>query len=244
MADIPETGAGSITYMVRSLFNEPTASSISDAEILVWIDQAAADIATKTNLLETSSILFTLATGTTEYAIGESQTIDIADDFKIFSALYLGAANETPAAGHANAKALLKIHPRMITNVATATAGPPRFWYTTDSIISTEKTVIGVRPEPTSSENGHVVKLFYYQNINDYFLAASTSTYYLPEWLQPYVAWYAYAKCLERDRKPMQARQYMSIFENFIAFHRNDVSIEPVDSKDMMMVPDYTKIAQ
>jgi hypothetical protein len=58
------------------------------------------------------------------------------------------------------------------------------------------------------------------------------------------VAWYAYAKCLERDRKPMQARQYMSIFENFIAFHRNDVSIEPVDSKDMMMVPDYTKIAQ
>ena len=123
-----------------------------------------------------------------------------------------------------------------------ATQGPPIYWYHTTSYVSAASTnVIGVWPPPSASETGKYIKLFYHELINEYYDATNNL---LPDWLQDVVVWYAYAKCLERDGKFAQAEQYMSYFNNFASFWKSDLFPQEVDSKDMMVLPDFTRIAQ
>jgi len=69
-----------------------------------------------------------------------------------------------------------------------------------------------------------------------------TASYYLPDYVQEYMTWFAVSKYFDKMGKYAQANQYMSYFNKFLLFHRIDQSIKPIDSKDMMKTPDYTKV--
>lgn len=240
-----------LTARVRSLFNEPVALTVSDADILVWIDQAVMEIASRTGVVQTSSTTFDLEGSDTQasaqfmYNI-KASTGDIAVDpltvFKVASVLYTGHTADEASANLAHAKSLLKIHPRSLTHTDARTPATPKYWFCSESYIgSADEYVIGVWPPPNAANNGILMRVFWYILQAEY--ASSGPTYLLPEWIQEHIAWFAYAKCLERDGKLSQSRQYMSYFDNMIAFHKADL-IEAIDSKDMMVVPDFTRVAQ
>lgn len=244
MADQTEA---TLTTDIRVLFNEPSALGVTDADITAFLDEASMDIASKTQLLRTGLTIAStyLATGVWEYKIGSGGSFDIATSLMgIDHVLYLGTTTDDGTdATYVNARGLGKIHPRMIYHLNN-TAGVPIHWYHTTSYNVTfgaSTNVLGIWPPPSASENGKMVKIFYHELINEYDTAATVN---LPEWLQDIPVWYAYAKCLERDGKFAQAEQYMSYYNNMLMFWRQDFNPGDVDSKDMMTVPDYTRVAQ
>lgn len=248
MADVTVISQAQMTTNVRALLNEPVALGLTDADIYQFIDDGVIDMATKGLLARCNTITLALS-GSDTYAssVGEYEivtTVPIsASMFKIYTCLYLGAMATDDGAdvGYATARGLIKIHPRMIKHLPS-TLGPPIYWYYTTSWQSAaSKNVIGVWPKPALAQNTYLVKVFFYEYLNAYYDATNVL---VPDWAQDVLMWYTYAKCLEREGKFSQAEQYMSYYNNMVMFMRNDIIDPGVESKDMMVQPDYTRVAQ
>lgn len=205
---------------VRRLINEPTARRITDAQIGNWIDEAVQKI-TRNSLGYAATATVTLIANTVEYAD------ELTGCITVKGATYLGTG--TSGLASTATKSLLKMHPRHFSNIRSSTAGVPQeyLWFDEDFY---------VWPLPNVT---HKVEVYYYRTFSTTMSANAFQT--LPPQYEPYYTWYAYAKALMKLGKPQQAMQYMSMFDNFIAFHRSQELIHPVDSEDMMTLPDRTE---
>jgi len=218
----------SIRNMVRRLINEPTATLITDNDIDDWIDFGVAEIAQRSLTYE--EILydstFALADGSERYAVTGRVG---ADCIRVHTLIYTAAtAGSSCATG---AYALIKVTPRHFRKLTATTDGAPIYWTEYGGYIY-------LNPTPDTAQDGKGIHVLYYKNIDD--VSATTITE-LPEYMQEYVVFYCVAKSFEKMGKHEQAQQYMSIFDNFIMFHREDNFNKPVDSKDLMRLPDRTQ---
>lgn len=215
---------GTMTTAVRRLLNEPTARFYNDTEIVYWIDRATQAISGMALGLEQCVGYVALSTGKYEYAY--SDFTSFTTPIKILGIIYMGAASVAAPAG--NAKALQKIHPRMLNQVQDTTAGLPIYWCE-----FAEK--IWVWPPPDSNANTKFIVPLYYRTL------ASTPTT-LPDYYQDLVLFYVLSQAYEKAGKYEQANQYMSIFLNFMMFIRGDRVPMLADSQDMMRSPDNTQL--
>jgi len=219
---------------IRSMLNEPTPLIWTNTELLAWIDQAARIIGAVTLSRElTVDDAISSTTGPTveqtAYALLDSS---IEEAPLIDAIIYYGSTTNTASV---HTSALIKVHPRVFDNVVDDTEDYPKFWTVINETVY-------IWPPPKLTINDHVFQILYHDNVDEYFLAATT--YYLRDELQEYVIWYAVAKAFEKVGKYAQSEQYMSIFNSFISFHRQDRLPKPVDSLEMMNVPDRTQMVQ
>ncbi len=211
-----------ITTEVRALLGEPTARRVSDAEIVRWINKAVSLIMRR-NLAcgEVYSVLL---------AANDFTPTPPADVISIRSVVYTQSV--TAYQPGSTGKALLKMHPRHFSNIQAYTAGAPQEWAWFDDILY-------IWPLPDSDAHAKYLTVFYYASHGAVAIASGDFYKFIPFHYQPYIIWYAYAQALMKIGKAEQALQYMSYFDNFIAFHRqNDHLYTGVDSADMMNLPD------
>jgi hypothetical protein len=224
MAYTDKTAANIITE-VRTLINEPTARFISDADITAWLDLATARIGAVT-LFDEKTTTDTLEADTGSYAYSANVTDDVA---KIVAVVLCpnGSTNGT------GAYALTRTHPRQFGNNKPYTKGRP-----TEYALYNES--INVWPVPSSTTgSGDTLYIFYIDTPSGY----SDGTI-LPPYLQEYTILYCVAKSFEKMGKYAISEQYMSIFEEFLRFHRMDRFYQPVDSKDMLVIQDNARVIQ
>ena len=222
----PTMTAALLLTEVRTLLGEPTARRVSDVEIYSSMDRAFSLMA-KDSMAYQGTADITLATDDYTYTTP-------ADCVGIRAAIFMNSG-VTLAPG-TDAKALQKMHPRHFSNIAAyPSAKPLEYAYFAG--------VFYVWPAPVVAYNAQVVKLLYYKNIEAATgieaISDATLIGYLPRHYQYYAVWYAYAQALMKLGKPEQALQYMSYFDNFIAYHHERDYTQPgVDSADMMNFPD------
>jgi len=221
MAAMTDKTKANLVTEVRALINEPNAVLFSDADIEAEIDFAANEM-TKAGLTGETFTSQVISDSTQEYAY----TTNLPRPEAV---IYYGASETAPGA---TAKTLIKTHPRQMGRIASRTvAGPPVEWWFVD-----EK--IWLYPIPSSSEDGHYIKIIAH-NYQSYVEGV------VPDYLQEYIIWYVLAKCMEKKKNYAAAQQYMAIFDSFIMFHRLDgIYPKPVDSKDMMVQQDRTRVIQ
>jgi len=215
-----------LTTEVRTLLGEPVARRVSDAEIVRWINKAVTVI-TQRNLASGTTSSVALTTNQVEYT---AATLGMTDCIFVRGVVYNGAVISTPEIMGSGAKALLKMHPRHFSNIRASTAGTPQEWLWFDDVL-----YIWPLPSVTAT---YGITVFYYRTIPD-ISTANVFDNYIQMHYQPYLIWYAYACALMKMGKHEQAVQYMSYFDNFLAFHRDNDNLDVgVDSADMMNLPD------
>lgn len=216
-----------LTTRVRYLINEPTALTVEDSEIQAWFKQAAMEIS-KNRLVERIKE-FQMTQNDYEIALSGSPS-SITDCYDIETVMYLGA---TQTASGTTTRCLLKMHPRQIAHVKGITAVTvPTYWYY-------ENGNLGIYPAISAASKWF--KIFYYALVYDWE-DNGNGDYFLPEWSEEYMVFFALSKYFDKMGKPNQANQYMSYFNKFLLHHRIDQFIKPTDSKDMLKTPDYTKV--
>lgn len=216
-----------LTTEVRTLLGEPNARRISDAEIVRWINQAVQLIA-KRNLAAETSVNFSLIANQYEYPVTGTGATGLDDVIAIRAVIH--ADNATVTTPGTAAKALLKMHPRHFSNIRASTAGAPQEW-------AWFANMLYIWPIPNVTTK---ILVLYYSTTN--IMTTDDFDNYIPGHYQPYLIWYAYSQALMKIGKPEQALQYMSYFDNFINYHRdNDRLFVGVDSADMMNLPDRTE---
>ena len=221
----PTLTDGLLMTEVRMLLGEPTARRVSDAEIVRWINEGVGTIA-RINLAIETVVSFNLVANQFKYATGTTGMTDAITVRAVIDTGHDTVASTPGADGHA----LLKMHSRHFANIRASTAGLPLewIWFGTD---------IYVWPLPNVT---HELSVFYYRVIEA--ISADDFSTYLQAQYHPYLIWYAYSQALMKIGKPEQALQYMSYFDNFIVYHRqNDNLYVGVDSADMMSLPDRTE---
>lgn len=230
MADITEA---SLLTDIRYLLNEPTAIVFTDAEIYLWIDEAAQELSKITfGREQTSTFQLVTATGSYTYATAGCTNAEVIE-----SVLYMGtyAAGTWDTSGEEKTKTLVKIHPRHRATIESGTMAnaTPQYWYEMDRTIY-------LYPAPASGQNGDYMRVFYYDYAPEYY---SSPTYYLQDHLQEFVIFYTLAKAYQKDQKPAMAQMYYSMFQNYCMFLRQDRIQKLGDTKDMLRLPDYTQVA-
>ena len=235
MAFTDLTDANLTTY-VRRLINEPRPLIHSDADIVVWLNMGAQTMVQSGLGFEAADTTLVLASGVQDYPyIGTNFVFAASGAHSCERIEYMIYSGQATAAGltesAVNTRSLIKIPPRLYRQLDSATGGEPKYW--TDFGES-----VHIWPVPSGSEANNLVHIWYYK-IFPAFVSGSIAT--LPKWLQEYPIWYAVAKAFEREGKFAQAQQYYSYFWSFIMFHRQDRLYKPVDSKDMMRLPDNTQ---
>ena len=211
---------------VRNLTGEPVARRMTDAEITRWINQAYDTILSR-NLAYETVINQALATSDDDYPLSNVISVD--------SVIYTATAVATDELA-AGAKGLLRMHPRHYIHLHTAaeTTGPPQEYFFFGGELR-------IWPQPTAPQSTHYLKIFAHTrdatfSANDF---ANLKSYY-----HQYILWFAYGMALKKLGKYEQAFQYMSYFNNFIDFHKQNDLVKPVDSEDMMELPDRTQFVR
>ncbi len=218
---------------VRRLINEPSALMHSDTDIVSYINRAAEDIGRKGLLIEKYEAT-TLATSQATYAFSvvkaAGTTDGIVDAVKVDAMFYWAGGNFDNKYLASSGYALIKSHPRQTGHNSTGTEGPPIEWWV-------ENEELHIWPPPSSSEVGHFIQVLYHEKPDTYNEGSG-----IPPYLRELVLWYATAKCFEKEGKYGHHEQYMSIYNNFLAFFRANRMLSKIpDSKDMMQTPDRTQ---
>lgn len=212
--------AAEALQQVRVLLNEPSPLFWTADEINKWIQEATADISTKTLCVEKKDTI-ALATNTLEYTALETLGAGaIANIIKVHAVIYNN--DSTTYTG------LVKIHPRMIQHLPEATSGVPKYYYHFASRI-------GFFPIPSSSENGHSPII--------YFSISDETITNLPYYYQLGAIYYAVAMARQKEGNNAEAQQFYSMYVNSVYFHRADLYQRGIDSKDMFQIPDRTQVA-
>ena len=103
---------------VRSTLNEESAEFWTDAEITNWIQEGSRIVSSKSLMVEDYQTIDPLVQNQLSYS--SSDETWIADALEIYSALYNDGSN--------NYKGMIKIHPKQLGNLATSTAGVPKYY--------------------------------------------------------------------------------------------------------------------
>ena len=224
-----------IATEVRNLINEPSALFYTDAEIYAWTDYAAREIALNTLCCE-KFLTITSTNAAYIYPFYSSGPgLGITETAKNIIHIESVMNNGTSAA-YTDTYGLQKFHPRLISHLKPNTSSTtPLYW-------SVAQKSLFLWP-PTNGTAISLDVLYYELPIAYADSTTSPTSYYLPEYMEEYVIWYALAKCYEKAGRPSQAQQYLSIFNSFIELHKTDRFIKHIDSHDMMKLPDFTKVA-
>lgn len=223
----PLLNDAAIATCVRRLINEPVALRHSDTDIAGYYDMGAQFLTQITLGYEEANKTFQLAAKDYDYTFAAVFTT--VDCIKIEAIMYMGASATDSSSV---TTALIKIPPRLWHQLEASTSGAPKYWTAFNDIIY-------IWPTPTSSQNLHYMRVYYYKTFTD--LSGTNNATTLPDYLKEIPLWYAVGRALEVEGKYAQAQQYFSYFWNMAMFHRQDRLYKPVDSKDMMSLPDNTQ---
>lgn len=207
---------------VRTLIGEPTARRMTDTEIKRWLNMGLDTIQTR-NLAYETIISVQLVADDDDYTLSPASVISVAA--VIYSATSVSAKLED------GAKGLLRMHPRHYNHIRGEATGPPQEYFFFGGELR-------LWPTPVTAQATHYIKIFCYTRELTF---GGNDIANLKDYYHQYVVWYAYAMALKKLGKMEQAYQYMSYFNNFIDFHKQSDLVKPVDSQDMMNLPDQVQ---
>jgi len=200
------------TTEVRDHLNETNAVFWTDAQIQQWIKEGCRIFSSKTLLVEASDSITLIANQLIyQYSDGASYQW-IAKCLEPYAAIYNDSSTTY--------KGLIKTHPRKLGNVATFTAGVPKYY-------SLHNRRLYIWPLTTAAlvTGGSIVTILYAKYTED--IADITDDYqHLP-------VIYAAAKCKQKDQKFGESNALMAQFYNELNFERADKHAREEDTLDM-----------
>jgi hypothetical protein len=197
---------------VRDLLNEPTEVFWSDTEITNWIKEGCRDFSSKSLMVEAEG---QITLGATKLSYSSSDAAFIANIVEPYAALYNN--------GSAAWKGLIKIHPRMIGNEATNTAGDPKYY-----CLHNKKIYIWPTTSAALVSAGAYITLLYATE-TDSIVALADEFQHIP-------LLYAKAKCKYKDQKFAEGNALMAMYNSFVAFERQDKHEREQDTMDMFKI--------
>jgi len=197
------------TIEVRDALNEATAVFWTDAQILKWIKEGCRIFSSKTLMVEAEDTI-TLVANQLSYSSSDESWI--ATCLEPYAAIYNDSSTTY--------KGLLKSNPRKLGNVATFTAGVPKYY-------SLHNRKIYLWPLTTAAlvTGGSIVTILYAKYTED-IADISDDFQHLP-------LIYASAKCKQKDQKFAESNALMAQFYNELNFERSDKHAREEDSRDM-----------
>jgi hypothetical protein len=207
------TLSGAVTEVRRNV-NESIAGFWSDTEIEDWIKEGTRTFSSKSLMVEGTDTVDPMIASTLYYDSGDETWI--ADLLEIYTVIYFNGTNKY--------KGLIKIHPRQIGNLATATAGPPKYYCLHD-----RKLYVLPLTSATEVAAGATLSVLYAKETDD--ITALTDEF------QHLAVIYATAKAYQKDEKWAAAGVLMGQFFQEVAFERNDKHARETDSLDKFRIP-------
>jgi hypothetical protein len=198
---------------VRDILNETAALFWTDAQITKWIQEGCRVFSSKTLLVEDTQVLDPPIANKLVYTASDETWI--GDVLEIYAAIY-----DDGAQGY---KGLVKVHPRQIGNLATRTAGPPKYYCFFDRSI-----YIWPLPSAAVVTSGQISFLFAKET--DDITALEDEYQHLP-------IIYATAKAKQMDQKFGEASSLLAQFYQELQFERNDKHARETDSLDKFKIP-------
>jgi len=193
--------AQTIINRVRVIVNDSSSALVSDAEMLVWVDEAVKRTVKDARCLETTDTI-TLVAGTPSY------TTSVAH-YDIVSAVWdSGDATATNRFFY-----LRKLNPEDAW-FHYKEAGRPQFWWEWGGSVY-------LWPVPTSDEAGDVVTLLMVTQPTG--TAALSSAIETPYYLDEAITYYVAGKYHEADSKDGRAAHYRQMFDAEIAKARIEI---------------------
>lgn len=206
------TLADAITQ-TRYALNEASASFWTDAELTAWIQEAVRSFSSKTLMVETTDTLDPLVANQLSYTSSDETWID--EMLEIYAAIYNDGSNKH--------KGLIKVHPRMLGNVATFTSGAPKYY-------CMHARALYIWPLASAAVAAAGSIEFLYATETDDITVMTDEFQHLP-------ILYATAKAKQKDRKFGESATLMQQFLQEISFERADKHAREVDSLDKFKVP-------
>ena len=213
MATLPDSLAEAVTE-VRALIKEPTALFWTDTELENVIKEGVADICAKTLCYKLVASSQAITDSLIEYIVPTLA-------FKILSCEFYDSQT-TPVSYHG----LLRIHPRQLQHDTPTDDGDPFYWYHYADRI-------GIYPVPASVHANDRLVIHYALTSDDITV--------LPDRYQTFAVTYGAAMAMFKRRKNQSGVALYSKYLNSVKFARIDMeSIDNVDTKDQLTVPDFT----
>ena len=198
---------------VRSTINEESPEFWTDAEITNWIQEGTRVVSSKSLMAEDYQTIDPLVQNQLSYS--SSDETWIADALEIYSALYNDGSNKY--------KGLIKVHPRQLGNLATGTAGVPKYY-----CLFNRQIFIWPLTSAAIAGTGTIDVLF--SKETDDITALKDEFQHLP-------IIYSVAKCKHKDRAFSEAKSLFSQFYNELNFERTDKHDREVDAVEDFKVP-------
>jgi hypothetical protein len=183
---------------VRDVLNEATASFWSDTQIENWIKEGTRNFSTKSLLAQTTGDITLVAN---QLSYDSTDEAFIANVLKIHTAFYDDAGN--------NYKGLIKVEPEKIGNVATFTAGDPKYF-----CVFGKKIYIWPLTTASIVTAGGLATVLYSQETEDFTVIADEYQH-LP------IMW-ALGRAKQKDQKFGEAMSFFEHFNSEIDFERQD----------------------
>jgi hypothetical protein len=197
------------TTEVRDALNEDTVVFWTDAQIQKWIKEGCRIFSSKTLMVEASGDI-TLVANQLSYSSSDESFISTV--IEPYAAIYANQSNKY--------KGLIKSNPRKLGNVATFTAGDPKYY-----CIHNRKVYIWPLTTAAIVTAGGLVTLLYAKYTED--IADIADDY------QHLAVIYAVAKCKQKDQKFGEANALMAQFYAEVDFERRDKHAREEDTLDM-----------
>jgi len=200
------------TQEVRDQLNEAQAVFWSDTMIQNWIKEGVRLVAGK-GLINEADDTITLVASQLSYTSADESWI--ADCIEPYSVLY----ND----GSSNYKAIIKVNPRELGNVATFTAGDPKYYCFFNRTFYVWPLTTAARVSA-----GGTLTVLYGAETDD-ITALKDEFQHLP-------ILYATAKAKQRDRAYQEAGALLSQFFQELSFERSDKFQREEDSLDQFRI--------
>lgn len=198
---------------VRSVLNEASPAFWTDAEITTWIKEGTRIVASKTLMAEDDQVIDPLVANQLSYT--SSDETWIGDIIEPYAAIYNDGSNKH--------KGLIKVHPRQLGNVATFTAGAPKyyalhnrqlfFWPLCSAAIAGTGTIRVLFAKETDDITA----------LNDEF--------------QHMCVQFAIGRAKQKDHKFAEANSIFQQFYSDVNFERADKHVRETDSVESFRIP-------
>lgn len=198
---------------VRDNLNEATAAFWTDAQITKWIKEGCRNFSSKSQMVEATDTIDPMVQNQLSYS--SSDETWIADILEPHTCLYDDGSNVY--------KGLIKVDPKQIGNLATQTAGPPKYY-----CLFNRTLYIFPLSSAAVAAAGSVSVL--YSKETDDITALRDEFQHLP-------IIYATAKAKQRDMKFGQAQTLMMQFKEETMAERQDKLEADRDTTEEFKVP-------
>ena len=201
------------TTQVRDFLNESTGTFWQDTEIQNWIKEGTKRFSAKTLMVEATDDIDPLVQNQLVY--DSSDETWIGTIIEPYAALYDDGSN--------NYKGLIKVHPRQLGNIATFTAGSPKYY-------ALHNRKLYIWPLTTALVASVSKITFLYAKVTEDITEVTDEFQHLP-------VIYACAKCKQKDQKFGEATALMTQFFTELGFEREDKHAREIDSLDKFKTP-------